>query len=39
MADVSFLVNSGPAKSNPVTAKGVEVCTPSAGKSASTSCP
>jgi hypothetical protein len=33
------LVYSGLAKSNPVTAKGVEVWTHSAGKGASTSCP
>jgi len=34
-----FLVYSGPAKSNPVTVKGVEGCTRSAGKDASTSFP
>jgi hypothetical protein len=39
LADWSFLVYSGAAKSNPVTAKGVEGCTRSAGKGASTSCP
>jgi hypothetical protein len=36
---VSLLVYSGLAKSKPVTAKGVEGCTRSAGKGASTSCP
>ena len=39
LADVFFFVYSEPAKSSPVTAKGVVGCKLSSGKGASTSCP